>query len=511
MHVVVIGSGPSGVAAAHALLARGVEVTVVDGGEVLEPHRAAQVDALRAIAPPWTTQQLDGLRGNLSASRRGIAQKRAFGSDFVYRGVDFIRAGADIHWSASHATGGLSHVWGAAVLPWAEADLAGWPITRAALFDREASLREIVPMIGAQDDLDAQHPWAVAPDAALPLSRPMRQLLGHWQDNRAHLQHNGWRFGSARLAVDLKTCVRCGLCLHGCPRGSIWTASAVLQRWVREGRVRHLPGLQVQVLRQHDDAIEVQALDRRSGEPVQLTADRVFLAAGTLASAWILARTFGRAHTRLLTSQYFLAPFLPEQAARGALAEAELTLAQAFLQVTPDGSQHAANLQFYGPNDVHEAAIARTWGPLARLLRPVTTRAADRLLSLQGYLHSADSPGIDARLVDGQLQLAAVAHAGSARLVEALCRQLHRDRAALGGRLLRPLLRVGAAGEGAHVGGGWPMAAQPEAGQTDVLGRPPGWPRLHVVDASVLPSVAAATFTWTAMNNAARIAHEAPL
>ena len=79
MHVVVIGSGPSGVAAAHALLARGVEVTVVDGGEVLEPHRAAQVDALRAMAPPWTTLQLDGLRGNLSASRRGIAQKRAFG------------------------------------------------------------------------------------------------------------------------------------------------------------------------------------------------------------------------------------------------------------------------------------------------------------------------------------------------------------------------------------------------------------------------------------------------
>jgi choline dehydrogenase-like flavoprotein len=39
-----------------------------------------------------------------------------------------------------------------------------------------------------------------------------------------------------------------------------------------------------------------------------------------------------------------------------------------------------------------------------------------------------------------------------------------------------------------------------------VLGRPAGWRRIHLVDASVFPTIPATTITYTAMANAHRIA-----
>jgi choline dehydrogenase-like flavoprotein len=50
------------------------------------------------------------------------------------------------------------------------------------------------------------------------------------------------------------------------------------------------------------------------------------------------------------------------------------------------------------------------------------------------------------------------------------------------------------------------MRAQPGDLETDTLGRVRGWDRIHVVDASILPSIPATTVTFSIMANAHRIA-----
>ena len=69
-----------------------------------------------------------------------------------------------------------------------------------------------------------------------------------------------------------------------------------------------------------------------------------------------------------------------------------------------------------------------------------------------------------------------------------------------------PLLQQGLPGDGNHIGGTFPMSSHPGPQETDVYGRPYGFDRVHVVDASVLPSLSATTITYTAMANASRIA-----
>ena len=84
-------------------------------------------------------------------------------------------------------------------------------------------------------------------------------------------------------------------------------------------------------------------------------------------------------------------------------------------------------------------------------------------------------------------------------------RELLKNTRAFGGIVLPALLQVTEPGRGFHSAGSLPMRAQPGEFECDTLGRPFGWSRLHVVDASVLPSMPATTVTFSVMANAHRI------
>src|SRR5262249_50676193 len=70
---------------------------------------------------------------------------------------------------------------------------------------------------------------------------------------------------------------------------------------------------------------------------------------------------------------------------------------------------------------------------------------------------------------------------------------------------LVPMLKIAELGRSFHSGGSFPMSENPRGFQTDLLGRPSGWQRLHAVDATIFPSVPATTITFSVMANAHRI------
>src|SRR5712671_3009558 len=83
----VIGSGPAGVSATHALLARGEPVTMVDAGLTLEPEREAVIGRMRQQTPAeWSADDVARIKEGMDAGASGVVLKRLFGSDFVYRG-----------------------------------------------------------------------------------------------------------------------------------------------------------------------------------------------------------------------------------------------------------------------------------------------------------------------------------------------------------------------------------------------------------------------------------------
>jgi choline dehydrogenase-like flavoprotein len=65
---------------------------------------------------------------------------------------------------------------------------------------------------------------------------------------------------------------------------------------------------------------------------------------------------------------------------------------------------------------------------------------------------------------------------------------------------------VAPAGRGFHSGGSFPMREQPQELESDLLGRPYGLERVHLIDSSTFPTIPSTTITLTVMANAHRIA-----
>ncbi len=153
------------------------------------------------------------------------------------------------------------------------------------------------------------------------------------------------------------------------------------------------------------------------------------------------------------------------------------------------------------------------FGPLFGLAKPGVNAVLSRLLILQGYLHSDLSPSMEVTLrrenAEGkrELHIAGAARSPATTLaLKRVTRKLWRIRRSLRAVPASPMLHVPPPGRGFHSGGTFPMSSQPGGFQTDVLGRPVGFQRLHVVDSTCLPSIPATTITFSVMANAHRIA-----
>ncbi len=516
----VIGSGPSGVACATALLQRGAKVVLLDAGVALEKNRADLVADMRAVPPSaWSAEQIRRLKEGMESNAKGIPLKLAFGSDYPYRETDrYLPADYEnVALRPSLARGGFSSVWGSAMMPYSESDVADWPIKLSDLREHYEAVAKFTGLSVKADDLGKLFPTHVKQPAALTLSRQAKLFLGNLEKKRAPLQAAGFVFGQARVGVRVAAspsssgCVYCGVCMYGCPYGHIYNSEDTLRELKSHPNFRHETDVVVQRLRETSGGVTIEGIDRLSGAPFAADAGRVYLAAGVIPTAQIVLRSNSLYDqpVRIKDSQYFLIPLALARSAGDVRSEALHTLSQLFMEIFDSKiSPHSVHLQVYSYNDLIGQAVRKTFGPLARPLEFFARGLERRLLIVQGYLHSDHSAQIALTLNQGdpdRLHLKAEPNPETRPTIHRVVRKLLRHSAHFGALPIPPMLQIADAGRGFHSGGTFPMRAQPGPLETDTLGRLHGWSRLHLVDASVLPTVPATTITFSVMANAHRI------
>jgi choline dehydrogenase-like flavoprotein len=514
--VVIIGSGPAGTAAAHALCESGCRVTVIDAGDRIEAGRMAPFETLARLEPDeWPEDLARRARESFPVDIRHVPLKPAYGSLFPYaRDDDDLPIACDsAETLSSLAYGGLSNSWGASILPFRRSDIAGWPITLDELEPHYRAVLRFVPLAGEHDELSEVLPLYTDALAKLRRGAQAERLLSHLRGHASTLRRSGFSFGASRLAVnasraDPRGCRLCGMCLFGCPYGSIYNSTHTLEALMRRGVLEYRGGIYVDRLTEDERSVTIQFHER--GQRTQtgsLTATRVFVACGAISSTRLMLDSTGGAPSacKLQDSQYFVVPMLTASSAAVSAATQGNTLAQVFVELDDERvCAHTVHLQVYGYNDLMLAALARR-SPLSavrleRLLQP----ALGRLLVVQGYMHSAESPGL--RIHRDGAGVRVVGEHGGLTRVRKLVRHLARRGRMLGMLPIPGLTQVGRPGKSNHTGGSLPMRDAPGELETDTLGRLRGWRRVHVVDASVLPSVPATTVTISVMANAHRIA-----
>lgn len=499
---IVVGSGPSGLACASALLDAGRRVLMLDAGLQLESARADIVRGAGAVdvaTAPWANETEVGAK---------IPRKRTYGSEFPYErasetlGLRATGMGAE----PSFGLGGLSNVWGASALPYAAEDTRDWPVSAEALAPHYAKCAKLLGLAGEADDLAEWLPLYGQPFAQLRASQQAQSMLETLTRNRVRLQGAGMRFGRARVAVDAAACVYCGLCLHGCPKSLIFNAASGVRKLMAHPNFRYQAGVVAARVSETDAWARVEGHALDGAETLSFEAPQIFFATGALATTALLLRSGDRYDTpvRMQDSQYFLLPMVMFSGAKDVQSEALHTMAQLFLEMRdPALSPFTIHMQVYTYNTLMSRAMRARLGSW---LEPLAKWGDAHFVLIQGYLHSAHSGAIDliARR-NGDFEAKGAPNPEARRIINALAMKLMRLAPQLGAAPALPLMEIAEPGRGFHIGGSMPMRASPGALETDTLGRPFGWRRIHAVDATVLPSVPATTITYPVMANAHRI------
>jgi choline dehydrogenase-like flavoprotein len=486
---IVIGSGPAGVSAALPLAAAGRRVLMLDAGN-------DDADSPLPVVTRMLGGELEGLRPDdgLSPKLRTPQARQAmarFCAANNVRGKGFLPVGA-------LARGGLSRVWGALAMEFAQEDFAHWPIRRDEML---ASYGRVVDRIGVSgtraDAVGMALGEAGQLQPALPLGKASAMLL-------ARHQPGGLQLGRARNAIlsealqDRPACDLRGTCLWGCPIGAIYDSRQDLARLRRFSNFHLADNACVTALAREGDVWRAQTADGR-----QFRAPRLLLAAGTLGSSRLAAPLLPPLADWPLLSNPVTATPLLVKAALGQPPAASHSLAQLvyFLRFGHDSRDYVSGA-LYETVGLPPSVFAN------RL--PLGRRAGEALFGLLSpallvavtyypghFSHNRLHFDGNRLIVTGGVTNALE---DQRKCTSGVLRRAWRERGAIvlpGGGLAPP-------GTDSHLAASLPMGG-PAANATSAWGELRGHPGLYVVDGAVLPSLPSRHMTLTVMANADRI------
>jgi ferredoxin len=523
----IIGSGPAAAGAALALSQDPSQrITVIDIGHRLEAnHRQAVVRLASAGPSAWNKDDLDLIRLQpASASVRGLPEKRAYGSDFPFRDVGQLQGvsgNGEVNQSVvSGAYGGLSNVWGSQIMVFTDATFQTWPVSATEMRPHYERILNEIPYAGEEDAL-SQHFPLVGPARPLPPLAPRtNDVLAAAAAHHDRLAHSRVLVGRARLALQSDSCVRCGLCMTGCPYSLIYSASHTFDRLRTAGRIEYHDRLMATELGQEDERPFVRARHMDGSDQLHtFSADRIFVACGALGTTRLVLgslRLFDQ-DVHLGESVQFALPMMSRRPTPDPRGNAEFTLNQFNMVIaTDDDWLDVSQIHFYPYNP---AVIDAMPGILdSKIGTPIADQVLRRMTIGLGYLPSWASPTLrvratapsDASVLPGLVLSGDILRPTQSPMFRNVLRRILRVAPSLDLWPVLPMMFFAAPGKSYHFGGSFPHSDAPADGPltTDRLGRLSQWSNIHLIDASVFPNVPATTFTLTIMANAHRIAAE---
>jgi ferredoxin len=339
----------------------------------------------------------------------------------------------------------------------------------------------------------------------LPPGPQADALLQRLSDRQSDLNADGIVFGPARQAVR-DGCHLCGQCLHGCPWSMIYSAAQTLEKLRASERFQYQSGALVTALTQHGNSCQVHLADG-----AQISAEKVFLATGVYETARLVlaSQTGAPRPLTLQDSRQFFLPMLHRWPAKADPTTRPLhTLTKAFIEIDhPDISPYLTHSQIYSWNEFYAREMISNYGRWLPGSGGVFKAISKRLMVAQTFIHSEHCDQVELSLDRSTHRLIPHVIANDQMLptIKRAAAALTRGMSKAGLHALGFAKRVDGPGASFHSGGTLPMSAAPGSCQTDPLGRLSGFENVHIVDASVLPSIPASTITFTVMANAHRI------
>ena len=461
----IIGTGPTAWAAAEGVIARGGFPVLLDFG--LRPNITAPI-----------------ISGTSSLAVKGDSERAAL---FSYPNT-LVSASDGRHLPISSARGGLSKIWGAGILMRSIQELSELAPISSELDAAFHALYNLLPSTGKNDQLSNRFPLPISQGVA-PTSRRYENFISKMQNSNSDVL-----VGYPRMAMktERSACIRCGLCLSGCPESLFFSADLFLNKLEELGKC----GFEVGPALSIESSGESSIVNTPFG---QLKARRIYLAAGPIGTPALLQRSnLVPEVLEVMDSAVFYSGLINQNATTG--SEKDFTSSNASIFSNSAGSDDF-QIAVYESNPEYIQRVKSAIPRLGSLVK-VPKSVISRINPVIGFLDSSVSGRLKLNYRGGRTW---VDRQSSPETKHHVNRALARTSLALKGtgvHVLKKISLVPVPGSGYHSGASLPMGGS----LIDFGARLREAPSIMIVDASSLPRIPAGSHTFTAMANDYRVA-----
>lgn len=287
-----------------------------------------------------------------------------------------------------------------------------------------------------------------------------------------------------------------GSCIKGCSKDAIWFSGNEMAEWIKENKIVYFPNFFLEkIIGRGKNTTLVFSHENQT----ILLKDflRVFLACGPLGTGAILVRSGVKKSIEIKdTATIFFAALSWRKKNN---LESHHSLSQWWVELAGSRQMRA---QFYSPSVENLKILFEKFRFVEKL--PILQRALIlRLHPFIFYLNSKDSNSLIMTEAENYVLVREEINSRQNRSIRSNLVKLSKELRKVGLFIPIMLMKVTPAGSGFHIG-----SSMPHGDSTDSSGRVPDWGNIHIVDASVLPTIEVGSITPTTMANAVRITRE---
>ena len=496
LKTIVIGSGPSGISVTSALLGNGYHVTMLDVGKKLEENILYIKNKLKLIDPTKWSNEFASFKTMDFSKDSNLSPKRKFGSVFPYYiDKEIFTGSSNYRFYGSEAYGGLSNVWGCALLEPILSELQDWPnLVTEGIKNSNIHVKELINSVTSSDYYNEINDLKIS-NAALTLLK-----------NNINNKISNINLFKTPLAIN-KNCKNCNMCMYGCVYDYTYSSNQTIENsFFNNINFLYLNNHKVLSVEEINGKVNVISLN--NGKEQLFIVDKVFIAAGMLATLKILWNSNIPIPNKLLASDssYGIIPSLFFKNFKENEHHGLSHLSIDFFDKPFDKFSFHGQLYFNNPA-VNEGLFAIVKKLHLSFLKPFVNILSKYLVIGQVYLNSVHSNKISLEKIDNQKINISVKNSDTKYLKYAS--SIYKKRMKEIGLFPIIFLSKYYPQGASKFGGALPHADIHEIHNTDLIGRPYGCKNIHVVDSTVLPSLPARNHSFLIMCNAYRIGIDA--
>ena len=387
--------------------------------------------------------------------------------------------------------------------------MKNWPINYEDLSKHFDEVSKLLNINGENDDLNNFFNFKNYQAYEHGLSSQSKGLLEQLNLKREDLKKSGIYFGRSKLAINnsnngYKGCVECGLCFHGCPHDLIFNTIDLFNDFIKNKKINYIPNIKVKSFDELNNEVTIYAENLEINKMVEFKGKYLFLGSGSISTMKILMDTLKiKKNITLASKDQYVAPIYLKFKSELDYKQNYNTLSEIFIEVNDNEiCENNVHIQIYPFSDI----ILSFLPFFKKFFSKYFNFIFRRLMIAQILIPSKFSPLINVTLSEkNSLILKSQKNKTSSKIIKNLIKKINQKKS-LGFRILNNLMIKLSIGGNQHLGSSFKMNRDPKIFETDIYGRPFGFKNVHVIDATVLPSLPTATIVFASMSNSLRIA-----